>query len=53
MNDEKVVEHMIEYITEEEKKLINQKYLTKSNPKNTIAKNMIIELERVMADEDM
>ena len=52
MNEQKIIEHMIKYITEEEKKVINQKYLTKSTPKNIIAKNMIIELEKVMADED-
>lgn len=52
MYDQKVIERMIEYITEEEKKLINQKYLSKKIQKNTIAKNMIIELEKVMSDEN-
>ena len=52
MNDEKIVEHMIEYITEEEKKMLNQKYLTKITPKITVVRNMINELERVINDED-
>jgi len=52
MNDELIVEHMIKFIIEEEKRILNQKYLTNNIPKKTVVKNMINELERVMTDEN-
>ena len=52
MNDEIIVNKMVDFIFEKEREFQATKFAQTSKSKNDVVKAILVELERVQADED-
>lgn len=52
MNDEKIIEHMINFVEEKEKNVMSEKFVSGLNRKTDIVNSIIEELESVLKNEN-
>lgn len=52
MSDDKVIKQMIDFVEKQERKLQIDKLLKNNKSKNDVVNSVIVELKRVMKDEN-